>query len=217
VSCIECTSSCIECVGWKLGCLEVWWLGVFIAPTTKVPVGEGYCRRAHRTVRCASHVTQPLGFDRWSSDMWGHRTVRWCTGQVLFAIRCTFWRLLWLCARSCALFTVAFADDRWRSSRCSAWHTGQSGATPDSPVNYSWVASQIPEGGKFGVDLPGAPDTVRWCTGHCPMAHQTVRCARPGQAPVVFCSFLFEPFLGLFIGLCWTFGTCRTYNLEQTS
>jgi hypothetical protein len=29
--------------------------------------------------------------------------------------------------------------------------------------------------------------------------------------------FLFEPFLGLFIGLCWTFGTCRTYNLEQTS
>jgi hypothetical protein len=27
VSCIECTSSCIECVGWKLWCLEVWWLG----------------------------------------------------------------------------------------------------------------------------------------------------------------------------------------------
>jgi hypothetical protein len=25
--------------------------------------------------------------------------------------------------------------------------------------------------------------------------------------------FLFEPFLGLFIGLCWAFGTCRTYNL----
>jgi hypothetical protein len=32
-------------------------------------------------------------------------------------------------------------------------------------VNYSGVASQIPEGGKFGVDLPGAPDTVRWHTG----------------------------------------------------
>jgi hypothetical protein len=58
----------------KLGCLEVWWLGggVFIAPTTKVAVGRGCCRRAHRTVRCASHVTQPLGFDRWSSDKWGH-------------------------------------------------------------------------------------------------------------------------------------------------
>jgi hypothetical protein len=33
------------------------------------------------TVRCASHVTQPLGFDCWSSDRWGHRTVRWCTRQ----------------------------------------------------------------------------------------------------------------------------------------
>jgi hypothetical protein len=32
VSCIECTSSCIECVGWKLGCLEVWWLGGIYSP-----------------------------------------------------------------------------------------------------------------------------------------------------------------------------------------
>jgi hypothetical protein len=38
----------------KLGCLEVWWLGVFIAPTTKVAVGEAVCRWAHRTVRCAT-------------------------------------------------------------------------------------------------------------------------------------------------------------------
>jgi hypothetical protein len=29
--------------------------------------------------------------------------------------------------------------------------------------------------------------------------------------------FLFEAFLGLFIGLLWTFGTCKTYNIEQTS
>jgi hypothetical protein len=32
VSCIECTSSCIDCVGWKLGCLEVWWLGGIYSP-----------------------------------------------------------------------------------------------------------------------------------------------------------------------------------------
>jgi hypothetical protein len=50
----------------NLDALKCWWLGVFIAPTTKVAVGEGYCHMAHRTVRCASHVTQPLGFDRWS-------------------------------------------------------------------------------------------------------------------------------------------------------
>jgi hypothetical protein len=34
----------------------------------------------------------------------------------------------------------------------------------DSLVNYSGAASQIPEGGKFRLELPGAPDTVRWCT-----------------------------------------------------
>jgi hypothetical protein len=37
----------------NLDALKCWWLGVFIVPTTKVAVGEGYCRRAHRTVRCA--------------------------------------------------------------------------------------------------------------------------------------------------------------------
>jgi hypothetical protein len=36
----------------NLDALKCWWLGVFIAPTTKVVVGEGCCRRAHRTVRC---------------------------------------------------------------------------------------------------------------------------------------------------------------------
>jgi hypothetical protein len=37
-----------------LGYLEWWWLRVFIAPTTKTVVGEGCCRWAHRTVRCAT-------------------------------------------------------------------------------------------------------------------------------------------------------------------
>jgi hypothetical protein len=44
------------------------------------------------------------------------------------------------------------------------WRTGQSGATPGSPMNYMRVAPRIPEGGKFGVEFPGAPDTIRWCT-----------------------------------------------------
>jgi hypothetical protein len=30
---------------------------------------------------------------------------------------------------------------------------------PDSPVNYSGAASRIPEGGKFRVGFPGAPDS----------------------------------------------------------
>jgi hypothetical protein len=37
--------------------------------------------------------------------------------------------------------------------------------TPDSPVNYSGVAPQKPEAEQFRVVLPGAPNTVRWCTG----------------------------------------------------
>jgi hypothetical protein len=46
------------------------------------------------TVRCVSHVTQPLGFDHWSSDSLGQRTVRCRTGEVLFTSWCAFWRLL---------------------------------------------------------------------------------------------------------------------------
>jgi hypothetical protein len=37
-----------------LGCLEEWWLGGIYSPTTKMAVGELYCRRAHWTVRCAT-------------------------------------------------------------------------------------------------------------------------------------------------------------------
>ena len=44
-------------------------VGVFIAPTTKLAVWWSLLSHgAPDTVRCASHVTRPLGFDRWSSD-----------------------------------------------------------------------------------------------------------------------------------------------------
>jgi hypothetical protein len=44
-------------------------------------------------------------------------------------------------------------------------HRTLSGATPDSPVNYSGATSRIPEREQFGVGVPGAPDTVQWRTG----------------------------------------------------
>jgi hypothetical protein len=50
----EVYSSCKRCEDWKLGCNEWWVVGVFITPTTKIAVGEGCCRMAHRTVRCAT-------------------------------------------------------------------------------------------------------------------------------------------------------------------
>jgi hypothetical protein len=43
------------------------------------------------------------------------------------------------------------------------WLTGQSGAPPDSPVNYSRTPPCFPESSRFTVGQPGAPDTV-WCT-----------------------------------------------------
>jgi hypothetical protein len=140
------------------------------------------------TVWCASHVTQPLGFDRWSSDSLGHRIVRWCTGQVLFTVWCIFWHCSDSVRTVRALCTCqpTVGVDHWAWKPLLRWHTVQSGATLDSPVNYSGVAFQKPEAEQFIVDLSGAPDTVRWCTGHC-----SVRQTRTTLD--WFCSFLFEP------------------------
>jgi hypothetical protein len=120
---------------------------------------------AHRTVRCACHVTWPLDSDRWSFCLLGHRTVRWCTGQALFTVRCA----ISLCSDSgayCSAFNAFCRRPLARSSRCSAGtpdspvrHQTLSGATPDSPVNYSGAASRIREGEQFGVGVPGAPDS----------------------------------------------------------
>jgi hypothetical protein len=53
------------------------------------------------------------------------------------------------------------------TDRCAGghWLTGQSGAPPDSPVNYSRTLPNFPESGLFTGVHPGAPDTVRCTTG----------------------------------------------------
>jgi hypothetical protein len=54
----------------------------------------------------------------------------------------------------------------WRvQSRSPLGHRTLSGGAPDSPVNYSEAPLEIPEGVKFGLESPGAPDTVWWHTG----------------------------------------------------
>jgi hypothetical protein len=176
-----------------LGCLDEGWLGGIyshqppIWPLVKASVAwrTGQSGAPPDTARCASHVTRPLGFDRWSSDEWGHRTVRWCTRQVLFTVWCAFWRCSALCASRRA-FNALCRRPLARSSRCSA-------GTPDSPVNYSGAAPQIPEAGKFELILPGAPDTVRWHTGQS---------GAPDQGCLRYTLLLcFEPFLLTCIGL----------------
>jgi hypothetical protein len=131
----------------------------------------------------------------WSFCLLGHRTVQWCTGQSLFTVRCAFWLSSDFCAH-CSALTALCRRPLARSSRCSA-------GTPDSPVNYSGAAPRIPEGGKFGVGFPGAPDTVR--------------CARPGHTLVVFCSLCLNPFLVFLLVCCEPLVPVELIILEQTS
>ena len=54
----------------------------------------------------------------------------------------------------------------WRVPEATLpWSTGHVRCTPDSPVNYSGVPLDFPEGEEFSVKSLGAPYTVRWCTG----------------------------------------------------
>jgi hypothetical protein len=117
------------------------------------------------TVRYACHVTRSLDSDCWSFCLLGHRTVRWCTGQALFSVRCA----ICLCSDSgahCSAFNAFCRRLLVRSSCCSVGtpdspvhHRTLFGASPDSPVNYSGATSRIPEGEQFGVGVPGAPDS----------------------------------------------------------
>jgi hypothetical protein len=88
-----------------------------------------------------------------------------------------------LCDRPLPLATVGSTDSpvlhrsvRWiiaMSPHCFSrerrvrrgWLTRQSGAPPDSPVNFSRTPPSIPESSHFTGDQPGAPDTVRCTTG----------------------------------------------------
>jgi hypothetical protein len=127
---------------WKLGCLEWWWLGVFIAPTTKTAVGEGCCRWTHRTVWCATGhcpVRQPR-----------HPTIRVLTVSTVGAL--SSWGIGQSGAapdRHCSLFGApsgAALTLRELSAHCSLLQLTVGTVAvaplgvPHSPVNYSGVA-----------------------------------------------------------------------------
>jgi hypothetical protein len=121
-------------------CLDCWsgggW-GVFIALNHQNNRWGGCCRWAHRTVRCASHLTQPLGF-------WRRRLLEALsssgTGHTLFIVRCA--------SDFCALTlptVLHYSRSQWllqstvaRRRRCSA-------RAPDCSVAHQtvrWIIAQ---------------------------------------------------------------------------
>jgi hypothetical protein len=145
-------------------------------------LGSPVCHRT-LTVQCPvrRHVTQPLGF--WSS--WTLAPLCSCgTGQSAGTLDSPV--PLWLAALTsaahcAAMFTLSESTvARWIV--VARWFTEQSDGTPDSLVNYSRVRLRFPESGCLAPVRP-------WCTGHCPVANRTVRCARPQHTQVPFAPF----------------------------
>jgi hypothetical protein len=115
----------LKCGGW----------GVFIAPTTKRTVGEGFCRMAHQTVRCATGhcpVRQPrhqaVGFRPLELLTTGspdsHYSLSGAPSGAALTSACA--------GAHCSLSLFLCRRPLARSSRCFA-------GTPDSPMLHRIV------------------------------------------------------------------------------
>jgi hypothetical protein len=135
--------------------------GVFIALNYHIAVGKVVYRRAHRTVRCASHVIQPLGFghrrpfealsasDTGQSGAAPDRDCSLSGAPLTAALLC---RALFA---HCSSDSSAFAVDCCAKEPLLRCHTGQSGELlrSDARRNPRLASSCV-----YGA---GAPDTVR--------------------------------------------------------
>jgi hypothetical protein len=188
VSCIDCTSSCIEWDVWKTWILEVVVVGGIYSPNHQTNRWGGCLSMGtpdspvhqprHPTVRVLT-VSTVGALTSWGTGQSGAAPDRHCSlsGALL--------ALLWLCAncprtvhvcRRPLELTVAL------DSRCSA-------GTPDSPVTHRTVRWIIVE------RLSKNPKVKS--LSRSPLVHRTVWCARPG-----FSSVSFAP---LFWTLTWNF------------
>jgi hypothetical protein len=173
----------------------MWWLGGIYSPNHQVAVWprllamgapDSPVRHRTRTIQCLvlCHVSQLLG-SRAGQPL---EALSSCgTGQFGATSNCPV-PLRLRCSNFCAILftTIALCRvDRWRREPLLRWLIGQFGGTPDSPVNYSGARPRFSDSGWLRVVRPGAPDNVRWCTGHCPMVHRTVRCAILQHAQVL--------------------------------
>jgi hypothetical protein len=138
-----------------------------------------FCRLAHRTLSGADFfpsLAKPTVGDSEPLAHWtlsgAHRTVR------------------------CPLLTVGSATRRARITRptvgpADCWLTGQSGAPPDSPVNYSRTPPSMSREQPVDRRQPGAPDTVRCTTGQSGAPRlRRVLVAQPSIFPIGLFLFL---------------------------
>jgi hypothetical protein len=139
-----------------LGWLEWWWLRGIYSPQppnnrwgwAAVDGRTGQSGVPSDAVQCASHVTQPLEFGR-SRPLEPLSSSG--TGQVLFTVWCASdgCSALPRTVSHCSSDSSAFVVDRCAKEPLLHWCTGQSGGTPNNPVNYSGARPEKPEGGEF--------------------------------------------------------------------
>ena len=146
----------------QLGAIESI-LGRQILPSVAWRTGQS---GAHRTLSGARFLSLTGAADRWPPES------RWHTGHV----RCTPDMSGAHRTVRCPLPTVGLATCRAQNprptvgpSRPLAHRTVR--CTPDSPVNFSRTPSANSR------ERPLHAESA-WRTGHCPVHHRTVRCAR---------------------------------------
>ena len=82
-----------------------------------------------------------------------------------------------------------------------------------------WIIAEspleIPEGGEFELESSGASDTVRWCTGHCPVYTGQSGVPRPEGLRLLLC-FMVESktrsFYWLSVNLLHLYNLCTRAN-----
>jgi hypothetical protein len=123
-----------------------------------------FCRLAHRTLSGAPPDSVRCGFlsffgeaDRWRFGAVGAPDTVRCTPDSPVPLPTI---------GTCHASRADSAADRW-PGRLLAHRTVR--CTPDSPVNYSRTLLITSREQQVRLSQPGAPDTVRCTTGHCPV------------------------------------------------
>jgi hypothetical protein len=105
-----------------------------------------------------------------------HRTIRWSTRQCLVphrTVRCasgaTATSRQWSTANTFNALQCAPELEQYQTAHRTVYRT--------CPVHHRTARQPHQSELQRPGDMAGAPDSVRWRTGQCPVAHRTIRCA----------------------------------------